>query len=226
MSMFELVKISREEKGLRGLFFCMCVGFVPVLEQFFTLTVVAPLRTVDKKKNLSLYIFYLAWVVLIIPCISGFAVVRVPLHGENMLGHTGWGSWYCWHCCSLGNRNVLVCEWLDIHRLWQGRWLCVRIYCLSFGAVAVSVVSKTSSMDAGVLFSSAAPRAGASSTHWLTQPFLFGQLCHSCVCSRARALLKLTETESITMTSSVFFMLPNINLCLHAGCMKYRLKIT
>ena len=100
------------------------------------------------------------------------------------------------------------------------------ICCLPFGAVAVSVVSKTSSMYAGVLFSSAAPGAGASSTRWLMQPFLFGQLCHSCVCSRARALLKLTETESRTMTSSVLFVLPNINLRLPAGCVKCRLKIT
>lgn len=58
---------------------------------------------------------------------------------------------------------------------------------LPFGAVAVSVVSKTSSMYAGVLFSSAAPGAGASSTRWLMQPFLFGQLCHSCVCAGARS---------------------------------------
>lgn len=44
--------------------------------------------------------------------------------------------------------------------------------------------------------------------------------------SRARALLKFAETESRTMTSSVFFTSPNINSCLRAGCVKCGLTIT
>lgn len=180
---------------------CVCVGVVPILDQFFTPTVCSTSEnSLCKEKALSVYIAL--GLRAADCCVPGFALVRVLLHGENVLGHTGWGSRYCWSWCSLGNRNALVCGRLEIHGLWQGRWLRVCICCLPLGAVLCLWFPKHPPWTLLCYFHRLLPMEPPTPLVNAAFP-VWAALSFVCVSSRARALLKLTETESITMASSV-----------------------